>query len=123
MAALAGRAGRVLAKSNRTQCLNKDLVDTAAVDLTARLVATAGNLPAAEDIRPVVAILQVAVHLRGVTARRVTHRLAELRQAMALRSLVTADIPELPPAVPQVHRRRRARQCSGSVSVVEGCCS
>ena len=101
----------------------------AAVDLTARLVATAGNLQEAADIRlvaagihPVAAILRAAVHLRGVTVHPATHRPAELRRVMVLRSPGTADIQGHRQAVPRVHRRRRARPCCGSALVVEVCC-
>lgn len=115
MAALAGRAGRVLAKSSRTQCLNKDLVDTVAVDLTARPVVTAVNPPGVAAIRPAGAATHPAAEPRpAVMDLPGIHHRAELPPGTVNRRPATEAIQGLPPEAPRGLLPKRAKRCSGS---------
>lgn len=115
MAALAGPSGRVLAKSISTQCRNKDLADTVVVGPTARLAATAGNLPEVDihrrvALRAAVVTLRVAARHQAATDPPVILRpVAGPRRAMVRHSPATADILVRLPVAPQVSRPRRAK--------------
>jgi hypothetical protein len=91
VAALAGRARRVIAKLPRTKCRNKDLADTVAVDLTARPVVAIHPVVGS---RPVVVIHPVVgSRLVEVIHLVVGSRLAEVIHPVAGSRLVEVIHP------------------------------